>query len=352
MFQIVLTLIAGVLIGWYFHIYFMALNPKGTKETMLLSKVDVKRCEPTTVVVNQYDKRDIIKENNISNKINKEIENEILFERLLRDGNFSDAMSLYLEANETKLKEYRPIIVLYFNDMCKKSPKKCIEQILQYIDIEPKAIDGDLNMIIESYIKQLKATKDFKNIILFLEEIINKNVDTQKYIIRLAKIYYELDDYEKAETILEDIDSDSTYSAKVNTILADIEKKRKELEEYPHKIELNKIGSQFSINILIDNAPLTLLLDTGASYTLIDEDIVPTLNIQREIILNTAGGEITAYLATANTLTLDDIELTDFSLTVAPFKEKGFDGLLGMNFFEKFKFKIDQNRSLLYLKLK
>ncbi len=393
MFQIILSLTVGVLIGWNFHIYFMALKPKVIPQNSIISpKIDIKKCKPTTIVINSIPeknilKQTIIKEHNISKKSNIE---ELSFERLIKSGKFSDAMAFYMEANEQQLKEYRLILKVYFYDMGRNFPKKAIEQILHYIEIEPKAVDiklylaklykdsgefkkainllfnlqqsdevkdlksisNDLNVTVESYIKRLEVNKDFNKLILFLEDMINRNIDNQKYIIRLAKLYYELDNYEKAETLLDEIESDSTYSAKAETILTNIKQKREELKQYTHKIALNKIGSQYRINLSIDNTPLTLLLDTGASYTFIDEDKIPTLAIQKEILLNTAGGEIIAHLATASSLILDDIELKDFNLTVAPFKQTGVDGLLGMNFFEKFNFKIDQNRKLLYLKLK
>ncbi len=393
MFQIILSLTVGVLIGWNFHIYFMALKPKVIPQNSIISpKIDIKKCKPTTIVINSIPeknilKQTIIKEHNISKKSNIE---ELSFERLIKSGKFSDAMAFYMEANEQQLKEYRLILKVYFYDMGRNFPKKAIEQILHYIEIEPKAVDiklylaklykdsgefkkainllfnlqqsdevkdlksisNDLNVTVESYIKRLEVNKDFNKLTLFLEDMINRNIDNQKYIIRLAKLYYELDNYEKAETLLDEIESDSTYSAKAETILTNIKQKREELKQYTHKIALNKIGSQYRINLSIDNTPLILLLDTGASYTFIDEDKIPTLAIQKEILLNTAGGEIIAHLATASSLILDDIELKDFNLTVAPFKQKGVDGLLGMNFFEKFNFKIDQNRKLLYLKLK
>jgi len=396
MFQIILSLTVGILIGWNFHIFFMALEPKNIpKYTNIISpKVDIKKCEPTTIVINSIKEKSLLKkvttkEHNISTNSIK-ISEELPFERLINSGNFSDAMAFYMEANNTQLKDYRLMVKVYFYDMGTKFPKKTIEQILYYIDIEPKSTDiklylaklyrdsgefekaikvlfdlqssedienlksveSDLNTTVEKYIKNLKTTKNFKQLILFLEDMINKKIDNQKYIIRLAKLYYELDDYEKAEKLLEDIESDSTYSAKAKTMLTNIEQKREEIKQYTHKIALTKIGSQYSINIIIDDIPLVLLLDTGASYTFIDEDKISSISMEKEILLNTAGGEIIAHLATAKSLILDDIELKDFKLTVAPFKQKGVDGLLGMNFFEKFNFKIDQNRTLLYLKLK
>ncbi len=396
MFQIILSLTAGVLIGWNFHIFFMALKPKIIHQSnnIISQKLNIKKCKPNTIIVNSIQKKSVLEQNTTKKHITQKKDNKLIeelsFEKLIKSDNFSDAMAFYMEANEKQLKEYRLIAKVYFYDMGRKYPIKTINQILYYIDIEPNAIDiklylaklyrdsgefekainvlfelqdnpnienlkivkNNLDETIESYIKNLKNTKNFKKLILFLEDIINRDIDNQKYIIRLAKLYYELDDYEKAEILLEEIENESTYSAKAETILTKIKQKIEELKQYTHKIALNKVGSQYRINLSIDNTPLTLLLDTGASYTFIDEDKLPALSIQKEILLNTAGGEIIAHLATASSLTLEDIELKDFNLTVAPFKQKGVDGLLGMNFFEKFNFKIDQNRKLLYLKLK
>ncbi|HIM93522.1 MAG TPA: hypothetical protein EYM49_00610, partial [Campylobacterales bacterium] len=85
------------------------------------------------------------------------------------------------------------------------------------------------------------------------------------------------------------------------------------------------------------------------SYTFIDVDKVPNLEDGREILLGTAGGDIVGELYLAHSLIIQDIELTDFKITVSPFTHSSADGLLGMNFFEKFDFKIDQEKAMLYL---
>jgi thioredoxin-like negative regulator of GroEL len=394
MFQIVLSLIAGILIGWNFHIFFTALEPKKVPkcDSNKSKIVYIERPQPKATAPKLVCKpiiRVLQKESNISKEGNKSRELSP-FEKLLKSGNFDDAMAFYMEADDKKLKEYRLILKVYFYDRADKFPKKTIEQMLQFIDIEsktediklylaklyrergdfPKAIKllfelrdsedvenlkfvkHDLDKTIETYIKRLKNGKNFQKLISLLEDMISKDGDNQKYIIRLAKLYYKLDDYEKAEKILEEIDSDSTYSAKADTILTQIEQKQIELRQYTHKIPIIKIGSQYGIDVLINNIPLRLLLDTGATYTFIDEDKIFYIDIEKEILLSTAGGDIIAHIAYANSLNLQDIELKNFKITIAPFSQNGVDGLLGMNFFEKFNFKIDQNEKLLYLKKK
>jgi hypothetical protein len=81
------------------------------------------------------------------------------------------------------------------------------------------SIENDLNITIETYIEQLTKAKELSKLILFLEAIILKNTNSEKYMIRLANLYYELDNYEKVKELLEDINEESTYSAKAQTLL-------------------------------------------------------------------------------------------------------------------------------------
>ncbi|SFV59029.1 hypothetical protein MNB_SV-12-1271 [hydrothermal vent metagenome] len=388
MFQIVLSLIAGVLIGWNFHMFYMALEPpKMLQYNSVLSQnlTSIESSKPKTTPLKPTVHKEITQKKIISKKSDSPKISS--FQTLLNQNNFSDAMAFYIDADEEKLEEYKLILKAYFYDRIDKFPKKTIEQILEYMEIEPqaediplylakyyskkgefekaikllfelqethqegnsKSITQDLNSTIETYIEQLTKTKEFSTLISFLEDIISKNLKSEKYSIRLAELYYELDNYEKVQELLEDIDNDSPYSAKAQSILQNIERKEKELLQYTHQIPLTKIDAHYSINLTINQIPVTLLLDTGASYTFLDNEKIPSLVIEKEILLNSAGGEIVANLCKAETLMVDDIELKNFTVTTAPFKDRKADGLLGMNFFEQFNFKIDQNKNLLYL---
>lgn len=98
-----------------------------------------------------------------------------------------------------------------------------------------------------------------------------------------------------------------------------------------------------------------LVLDTGASRTVITSEVASRLHIRldqsRKIFLETAGGE----LITAHLVKLDSIE-------VGPNRKEGFvvavidrqqavnhiDGLLGMDFLRDFHYQIDLNRQSIH----
>ncbi len=426
MFQIVLSLVIGVFIGWNFHLFYVYLEPKHlTPKSLTLSqnykalpmdeailptatsipkveenvstlpkkllnlKLVNKRLVSNVASDNKRGEDNPIEDNGDKNDSNNRkgyIKNRY-FQVLLKQNNFSDAMAFYMEGTPEEIKAYQLILKVYFYDKASISPNETIEQLLQYIEIEPQNLDiqlylaklyreenefeksinflfelqhsyqekklqrvnDDLETTITTYITKLNESKSISKLILFLEDIISKSSMGEKYIIQLAELYKSLEIYDKAEEVLNEINSDSTYNNQAVNLLTEIDKLQIESEQYPHKIPLNKSGSQFSVNLTINNTPLTLLLDTGASYTFINVDKVPDLENGKEILLNTAGGEITGELYLAHSLTIQDIELTDFKITVAPFNHQNVDGLLGMNFFEKFNFKIDQERAMLYL---
>lgn len=390
MFQVLFALIIGVIIGWNFHLFYSSLEPN------LQPSSEKKFWERQTALATQSNREPNHSEasqplaavSTVTVESNQT--NDSDFYTLLYQNHFSDAMALYLEADESTLREYKLILKAYFYDLANRDPIKTIEEIRHYIEIDPvdiemrlylaelyrdkqefeKALDvlfelydlqdetylsqveNDLNSTIETYIEQLKENKNFARLISLLEELIDKNLYNGKYTMRLAELYYELESYRQAQALLEEIAYDPTYGAKAQTLLNTIEGKKKEQQYYSHMIPLGKAKSQYTIEVLINSTPLTLLLDTGASYTFLDEDKIPSLQIEKEIFLNTAGGEIVAHLAKADSIRVQDLELTDFAVTLAPFKRQNADGLLGMNFFSQFDFKIDQDKQLLYLKKK
>ncbi|MCK4442131.1 MAG: hypothetical protein KAU90_08980, partial [Sulfurovaceae bacterium] len=168
MFQIVLSLIAGILIGWNFHLFYIALEPKRCIENnqTSISKLinQPKIIAVKSVSSNQIMKKIIPKENNINNNTNSS--NKSNFEKLLNSGNFSDALSFYLEADEKYIKEYKLILKVYFYDNFDKEPQKTIEEIKQYIDIEPQSEDFKLYLA-----KIYREKKEFQKALEILFEL-------------------------------------------------------------------------------------------------------------------------------------------------------------------------------------
>ena len=393
MFNLLLTLMAGILIGWTFHAFFVELNtPNILKNDINISKPLLKTINQkphplkSMLIVEEKETVAISKTEN-SKPITKKSQTDS-FSTLLEKEYFSDAMALYLDSENKKLPFYRSVLLDYFKQKSSINPQLTISQMQEFMVLEPehKAVTLQLidlyittkeyqeaikriDALIENaspselenlhtkliksseiYLDKLKSSKNFHTMVSFLEERIEIGTEIPFYMYTLAEYYVEIKKYLLATQLLKEIEFDEDYSEKAKNLLELINQKLLENKEYAHKLPLKKEGDHFTIDVTIDNTPLTLLLDTGATLTMINRDKVSSLTVIKEnIILQTAGGEINAQLQEAETLSVGDVQLEKFQIVSSSFEQKNADGLLGMNFFKEFKFKIDQDESVLYL---
>lgn len=89
----------------------------------------------------------------------------------------------------------------------------------------------------------------------------------------------------------------------------------------------------------INGAPVTFLLDTGATQVAVPTAVASRLNLQAgaPMLISTANGRATAHRTRLDTLQLGDIVLHDVAALIAP----GMDGdevLLGMSALKQLEF--------------
>jgi len=359
----ILIFIFGALVGWYIHIYHSYLRPP--------KRVIIEKNITKTKIVYQECKRA---------EGRKVVKRETTFKDIL-NSNFQKGLNIYLMAKQSQKDRYRAILENYF----KNSPRgeELIQKIQKLIEIESNPdrfllilskiyidmdrldsaidillelqgvmdIDSYLSNTVDRYIKKLLKDKQYSRVISFLEDIINRDIDTPKYTIELSKVYLKLEYYQKAIEILkENIEEESIYYKTAQNLLKRIEENP--ANRYNYRVPLIKIGkNQYGVDAKINSIPIRLLIDTGATLTLIDSSFIATNHISKDILLNTAGGLIVANSAFVD-LEIDKIRFNNFRITTTPFSQYGINGLLGMDFFINFDFKIDQDNRYLYLKEK
>jgi len=396
MFNLLLALIAGLVIGWNFHAFFIQLDqPQIVKSAINTSEKiteDLSTIKPTPQSNNEKILNDTEQKNKTVPKTDSKKDEVIIkkdpFFALLEKNLFSDAMAQYLDAHNEKLPLYRSTLLSYFKNKSINKPQEAINQMIEFMELEPKhqavglelintykqikaypkAIDvitqmtetatatelerlyADLLTTSQHYIDELNRSKAYKKLLTFLEKRIEIGIKTPFYLYSLAKYYIEIQNYDEAIILLKEIEYDYDYGGKAKNLLKMITKKINANKEYSYQLPLKKVGEHFTINAYVNETPLTLLLDTGATLTMVNEAKLSSLTMIKEhILLNTAGGEINAQLQEADTFSIEEIHLEKFQIVSSSFEQEGADGLLGMNFFKKFKFKIDQENALLYL---
>ncbi len=92
-------------------------------------------------------------------------------------------------------------------------------------------------------------------------------------------------------------------------------------------------GSHYVTAGTINGKPVLFLLDTGATWVSIPENVAHRLNLQRgsPMQASTANGTITTYSTEVNSVAIGDIALHDVRASINPHME-GEEILLGMSF--------------------
>ena len=171
----------------------------------------------------------------------------------------------------------------------------------------------------------------------------------------LVRAQYQLGEFESARHAIDPLLNQPNYKIKARALLAEIEAALRE----PQSIPLSRQGEHFIVQALMnDTINVSLMLDTGASISLLSEPAFEALSRYSEVVyikelqLNTAGGIVTASIYQVDQFAIQGYIINDFIFAVSPYVSEGNDGLLGMNFLSAFDFYIDQNNSLLILKNK
>ena len=244
MFNILLALVAGILIGWNFHSFFIALTPP----QILENDINIS----TTKVFPLLDHT--IKEENKTEKIPIPVS----FYTLLNDNFFSDAMALYIDAKHQNILLYRSTLESYFQDKIITDPTETLVQIKEYLNIEPenrttklqlielykilKKYDKAIHLLIElmdntpSVIEQEKINKSLiktsqiyidelnrlnkpKQLTAFLEEHIEQGLNSPFYTFSLAEHHVKLKEHSFAIKLLKEIEFDEEYGEKAKELL-------------------------------------------------------------------------------------------------------------------------------------
>ncbi len=124
-------------------------------------------------------------------------------------------------------------------------------------------------------------------------------------------------------------------------------------------IPFEKHGSVVIVKAMLNGkAPVKLILDTGASFTMISSGVAKQLDIDTEqsartMPFQTANGMIQAALINLETISVAGLELKNLTAAV---HDGLFDsevaGLLGLNFLTHFRLDIDSEQGVVHLEKK
>ena len=127
------------------------------------------------------------------------------------------------------------------------------------------------------------------------------------------------------------------------------------------RIPLERKGGVWVVNVELNNIhEANLILDSGASFTTLSEDVGFEIGLSPDpylpkIPMNTANGKTEGWVATVESIRVGDTERTNVMAVVADLSnltELGIDGLLGLNFLDGFVWRLDHQTGFLILEPK
>lgn len=322
------------------------------------------------------------------------------FERLLKAGDYSEAMDWYQEYIDS-VSVLKSILLNYLDELLRSRRDQDFIQLSDqylytyYDDIDVllrlarhHQINGFYTEAVDVYqLAQTYAYSDqhlqrlydsFNEFVLEVDSLYRQNENwysltnfyhhieslgmlSPVFEYRQALAYLQSGDEPMAIQKLEQLQGDGSVGEKARQLLAslapDNESQSSPSEQSMTAVKLQKRGNQFLVNASLNgNDKTTLLIDTGASLTTLSASNFATMSSRRSAVkvgtrlFQTANGVTRGNVYRVAEFQLGPYVLSDVQIAVLDFSlSQGIDGLLGMNVLGQFRFQIDQDESLLYL---
>jgi len=260
--------------------------------------------------------------------------------------------------------EYRDVDVLLLRarlDWLQGHHRQAIETLYdaksyEYRTPQIALITERIRKIVADYDRQLQNTDEQQNRLALYEYLVQVEPDHSPYFIALARTQLIQNRLNEARQSLFLVQSDPRVSDEARQLLNQIEDTVAFSQANPIAIPLIRQGEHFLIDARInDRVAVRLLIDTGASMTVLRDDILLAAGIFKPArpslqLFSTANGLVEGAVYRLDNLSIGDQNVANIEVAALGLASlHSADGLLGMNFLKHFKFFIDQNKPELRL---
>ena len=218
------------------------------------------------------------------------------------------------------------------------------------------AINGRILHLVNSNVDRLMESHSLDKLDAFYSFIIYKEPDNYAYQMKYAEFLYKNKNYDQASVLLDVLVHHHDYMADARRFLSRIKHHQSVIQSGEYPVPVIKTGEHYIVNAIInDQEPVKLIIDTGASMTVLSPEIMRGLSIEDEDIVNytnfnTANGLVSAPVILVDKIKIQNYVVSNVKVGILPsFSQRNVDGLLGMNFLNQFTFFIDQENSTLEL---
>lgn len=223
----------------------------------------------------------------------------------------------------------------------------------QLSGIEHEIYSYQKKTIIEAQLAALKSNSDWTSLIKLLEHLLWYQPSNRLYAMEVANAYFQLGQYQQSIFRLESLINDDDYGKRAQALLSEIDRLSLTKASFP----LVKQSAHYLIDAQLNNHQITLLIDTGASISVLSEWFFEKKESQfnaefvRHATIDTAGGRVEAPIYRFENFAIGEYRVRDIEFVVMALSQNNSasQGLLGMNFLKNFAFNLDQDKQQLIL---
>ncbi len=322
-----------------------------------------------------------------------------VFERLLVNRQFSKAIELYQDVytryDESASSHLRNVLFEKSAELAKLDPELAAQALSSYVQVFYRDVDALLRLAkihehqqdyqqsvlrlqeahaaahsqadlehIQSRIdrvtsdatQKLARNEDHNGLVSLYRAMIERQPNHAPYYLALAQAHIAADSPRAALTALRYIEYDSQVGTQAREMITNLDDVVGDSisDQRLSTVPLIPTGNHFVVNAQINGIPVNLMLDTGASITVVKSELIRTAGIPVDhsqlVSLTTANGRAQAPIAHLNQIQLGDQIVLSFKVVVLDLEElTGVDGLLGMDFLGRYRFTIDRELNTLVL---
>jgi len=222
-------------------------------------------------------------------------------------------------------------------------------------------ITARIRSVVSELAQSLKRAGDSDGLLALYQHLIQQEPDHAFWFIGLASTQLALDDKEAARRSLLLIAEDPDVGAQAQAMLSELSLAYTGGQglatwDAATAVPLTRSGNHFIVDARpTDGRSLQLLVDTGASLTILTPGVLEQHGIRYEdtgntVVFTTANGSVEGPVYRLDSLAVGDWHVSQLEVGVLELgSSSGVDGLLGMNFLNHFQFFIDQNEAMLRL---
>jgi len=216
-------------------------------------------------------------------------------------------------------------------------------------------IQAQIDSLLRQYAQLLAAQQDYQGLVRLYQTLLDQRPDHAPYYLRLAEAHLQNGNPADARRALRYIQYDSELGDQARQQITRLDNAAPRYEaDHELTVPMTRVGNNFVVPVRINNIPVRLLLDTGASVTVLTPVSATRIGTERQargvVNLETANGRIRAPLASIRRFEIGDDSLSGLRVAIIDLGVLGgVDGLLGMDVLSRYRVIIDREHAVLRL---